>query len=63
MPETIGKGITLYISALKDTAPLAAQKKPIEPLSRQKPAPLKSLEVAISKKARYRSREERVAIS
>ena len=58
MPEAIGKGIALYISALKDTAPLAAQKAPTELLSRQKPAPLKSLEVAISKQAMARSREE-----
>ena len=63
MPETIGNGIASYISALKDTVPLAAQKEPIEPLSRQKPAPLKSLEVTISKQARDRSREERVTIS
>ena len=63
MPETIGKDIALYIAALNDTAPLAAQKEPIKPLSHQKPAPLKSLEVTISKQARDRSREERVTIS
>lgn len=41
-PEAIGKGITSYISALKDTASLAAKKEPLEPLSRREPAPLKS---------------------
>ena len=58
MPETIGKDIALYISALKDTAPLAAQKEPIEPLSHQEPTPLKSLEVTIRKQAMACSREE-----
>lgn len=42
MPEAIGKGIASYISALKDTAPLAAKKETLEPISRREPAPLKS---------------------
>lgn len=58
MPEAIRKCIARYISALKGTAPLAAEMEPLEPLSRQEPAPLKSLEVTISKQATDRSKEE-----
>ena len=58
MPEAIGKGIASYLLALKDTAPLAAKKEPIEPLSRRESASLKSVDITISKKTIDRSREE-----
>ena len=58
MPEALGKGIASYISAMKDTAPLAAQKEPAETMSRREPAPLKNVDIKISKEAMDRSREE-----
>ena len=56
MPEAVGKGIS-YISALKDTTSVAAKKEPVEPISRQKLASLKSVEVTISKAATGRSQQ------
>ena len=57
MPEAIAKGISLYILALKNTAPLAAKKEPLEPQSCREPVPLKSVDITISKEAMDRSRE------
>lgn len=51
MPEALGKGIASHISALKDTAPLAAKKQALEPISRWEPAPLKTVDIKISKRS------------
>ena len=57
MPEAVAKGISLYILALKNTAPLAAKKEPLEPQSCRESAPLKSVDITISKEAMDHSRE------
>ena len=51
MPETIGKGLASYLSAFKAVMPKAANKEPIEPISRREPGPSRSVEISISQEA------------
>ena len=57
MPESIGKGIASYISALKPAAPEPANREPLEPISRREPGPSKSVEVTISQEAMNRRKK------
>ena len=51
MSEAIGKGVASYLSAFKAVMPEAANKEPIEPISRREPGPSRSVEISISQEA------------
>ena len=58
MPESIGKGIASYISALKPAAPEPVNREPVEPISRREPGPTRSVEISISQEAMDRGKSE-----
>ena len=58
MSEAIGKGVASYLSAFKAVMPEAANKEPIEPISRREPGPSRSVEISISQEALDRKRGE-----
>ena len=60
MPESIGKGIASYISALKPAAPKPVNREPVELISRREPGPTRSVEISISQEAMDRRKSERL---
>ena len=55
-PETTGKDIASYLSAVKPVAPEPVKKEPFEPIIRREPDPSRSVEVSISQEAMYRKK-------